>query len=210
MSRKASELSELLAQADLTLSEEQIRALLDYANLLRKWNRSFNLISATDLPHLESRHFLDSLAISEYLQGQTILDVGTGAGLPGIPLAIANPHRRFILMDSNGKKTRFLFQVKLALELDNVEIENCRVEHYQNDRQIDIVTCRAFASIPDIIRASRHLLKTRTTILAMKGRYPEEELAQLPAGFDVTAIHRLQIPAEDSERHLIEINRAVS
>jgi 16S rRNA (guanine527-N7)-methyltransferase len=84
------------------------------------------------------------------------------------------------------------------------------VEHYQNDRQIDIVTCRAFASIPDIIRASRHLLETRTTILAMKGRYPEEELAQLPAGFDVTAIHRLQIPAEDSERHLIEINRTVS
>ncbi len=210
MSGKTSGLGKLLGEIQLQLSAQQTEALQHYADLLRKWNRSFNLVSASDLTHLESRHFLDSLAVSDYLTGQTILDVGTGAGLPGIPLAIANPERHFILMDSNGKKTRFLFQVKLALGLGNVEIENCRVEHYQNERQIDIVTCRAFASIPDIIRASRHLLEAGTTILAMKGRYPEEELAQLPAGFDVTAIHRLQIPAEDSERHLIEINRAAS
>lgn len=199
-----------LAELGLTLSASQIRALLDYGELLHKWNRSYNLVSGDDLQHWQQRHLLDSLAISSFLNASPVLDVGTGAGLPGIPLAIANPEREFLLLDSNGKKTRFLFQVKLALGLDNVSIENCRVEHYQSQRQIAIVTCRAFAPIPDIIRLTEHLLSAGTTLLAMKGRYPEQELEQLPEGFTLTDWHRLQIPGEETQRHLLAITRSTS
>ena len=196
-----------LTALGLNLSAAQLDALHDYSALLRKWNRSYNLIAEDDLVHLQQRHLLDSLAVSEYLHSGPILDVGTGAGLPGIPLAIANPHRQFVLLDSNGKKTRFLFQVKLSLGLDNVQIENCRVEHYQSQQQLAIVTCRAFAPIPDIIRLTEHLLNPGTTLLAMKGRYPDQELEQLPEGFAVTGQHRLQIPGDHSQRHLVAITR---
>lgn len=202
---KSGPFAEALAELGLTLTTEQIDLLIRYAALLRKWNRSFNLVSEADLAELESRHLLDSLAISAYLQGDTVLDIGTGAGLPGIPLAIANPDRHFVLLDSNGKKTRFLFQARTDLALGNVDIENCRVEHYQSQRQIAIVTCRAFASIPDIISLSRHLIAPGTTLLAMKGRYPDEEIARLPSGFEVAATQRLKIPGNDSERHLVAV-----
>ena len=196
-----------LAELGMHLSTAQLSAFQEYSELLQKWNRSYNLIAADDLAHLHHRHLLDSLSVSAHLHDSPILDVGTGAGLPGIPLAIANPDREFVLLDSNGKKTRFLFQVKLALGLDNVRIENCRVEHYQSLQQLAIVTCRAFAPIPDIIRLTEHLLSAGTTLLAMKGRYPEQELAQLPDGYTVTGQHQLQIPGDESQRHLVCITR---
>ena len=203
MADTETELGLALKQLGLNLQSSRMQLLEQYCGLLRKWNKTFNLISTPDLAQLQSRHLLDSLAIAPYLQGKTVLDVGTGAGLPGIPLAIAEPGRDFVLMDSNGKKTRFLFQVKLALDLGNIEIENCRVEHYQSQRQIDIVTCRAFAPIPDIIRLTEHLFSPGTVLLAMKGRYPEDEVQQLPDHFELIASHRLQIPGQESERHLL-------
>lgn len=205
MSETETSLGPALEHMGLTLQASQLQSLLQYCQLLRKWNKTFNLISAPDLAQLQSRHLLDSLAINSFLSGKTVLDVGTGAGLPGIPLAIVNPERQFVLMDSNGKKTRFLFQVKLALGLDNVEIENCRVEHYQSQRQIDIVTCRAFAPIPDIIRLTEHLFSPGTVLLAMKGRYPDEEIRQLPDHCELIASHRLQVPGQESERHLLAL-----
>ena len=203
MPEKEIGLGPALDKLGLSLQPAQYVLLEQYCGLLRKWNKTFNLISTPDLAQLQSRHLLDSLAIAPFLEGKTVLDVGTGAGLPGIPLAIADPSRQFVLMDSNGKKTRFLFQVKLALALDNVEIENCRVEHYQSQRQIDIVTCRAFAPIPDIIRLTEHLFSPGTVLLAMKGRYPDEEVQQLPDHFELISSHRLQIPGQESERHLL-------
>jgi 16S rRNA (guanine527-N7)-methyltransferase len=190
----------------LNLSEEQIKSLLTYCELVEKWNRHFNLLSASDLPRMISRHVLDSLAIAKDLEGsQRILDVGTGAGLPGIPLAIALPDQRFVLLDSNSKKTRFLFQVRLALELHNVDIVNSRVELYQSPEQIDIVICRAFASLSMILRLTRHCFTAETLLLALKGRFPEQEIADLPAGFEIAYKRRLSIPGNDSERHVIAV-----
>ncbi len=210
MAAAETELQASLAALGLSPTSQQVSALQQYCDLLRKWNKTYNLISTPDLAQLDSRHLFDSLAIARYLHGETILDVGTGAGLPGIPLAIISPERQFVLMDSNGKKTRFLFQVKLALGLDNVEIENCRVEHYQSQRQIDIVTCRAFAPIPEIIRLTEHLFNPGTVLLAMKGRYPEEEVQALPDHFELLESHRLQVPGQDSERHLLVARQSVT
>jgi len=189
----------------LELDVAQLAQLEKYAQLLRKWNKTYNLVSTPDLHQLEGRHLLDSLAILPFLNGTRVLDIGTGAGLPGIPLAIAAPDKHFVLLDSNGKKTRFLFQVKLALGLDNITIENCRIEHYQSQQQIDIVTCRAFATIPEILRLTEPLFHPETVLLAMKGRYPEDELASLPDRSRLLASHKLEIPGQDSERHLLAI-----
>lgn len=198
-------LESTLPKMGLELDVAQLAQLEKYAQLLRKWNKTYNLVSTPDLHQLEGRHLLDSLAILPFLNGTRVLDIGTGAGLPGIPLAIAAPDKHFVLLDSNGKKTRFLFQVKLALGLDNITIENCRIEHYQSQQQIDIVTCRAFATIPEILRLTEPLFHPETVLLAMKGRYPEDELASLPDRSRLLASHKLEIPGQDSERHLLAI-----
>jgi 16S rRNA (guanine527-N7)-methyltransferase len=152
-------------------------------------------------------HLLDSLSINAYLYGSIIVDVCTGAGLPGIPLAIMNLEKNFLLIDSNGKKTRFLFQVKIALQLENISIVNTRIEHYQNQQQIDMVMCRAFSSLEDIVTKSQHLFGKKTKLLAMKGRYPEQELRELPAGFEVSRVIKLEIPGSETHRHFVEVIR---
>ena len=152
-----------------------------------------------------SRHLLDSLAINAHLQGSVFVDIGSGAGLPGIPLAILNPENHFILVDSNGKKTRFLFQAKTELGLANIDVENCRIEHYQSTQQIDMVMCRAFSALGDAVSKSQHLLEKEGKFLAMKGRYPEDEIAALPNCFEISKTTKLEIPGNDSERHLIEV-----
>lgn len=184
-----------------------IPQLLQYLELLNKWNRSFNLSGVTDVNDMVVLHLLDSLALSPFLRGSRLVDVGTGAGLPGIPLAILHPDKHFVLIDSNGKKTRFLFQVKVALKLGNVTIENCRIEHYQSPEQIDMVMCRAFSSLEDTVLKCEQLLQGGCTLLAMKGRFPQQEVDQLPAAFAVTAISKLGIPGNESQRHVIEISR---
>ncbi len=184
---------------------DYLDALEAYLELLQKWNRSFNLSGIKDPWQMVTRHLLDCLAVSPYLTGTRILDMGSGAGLPGIPLAIFNPERKFVLLDSNGKKTRFLFQVKLALNLTNVMVENKRVEDYQCPGQIDIVISRAFASLGKLVQLSCSATGGQGALLAMKGNYPDDEIAGLPAGFRVARAIELHVPEVRESRYLIEI-----
>ena len=197
-----------LAALDLNLNEVQQSQLLAYLNLLEKWNQAYNLSGIKDVSKMVSYHLLDSLAIAPIIDGSNILDVGTGAGLPGIPLAITFPEKQFLLLDSNGKKTRFLFQVKTELGLDNVEVFHDRVESFQCPRQIDIVLCRAFAAVGKSAEKTSHILNEHTKLLAMKGQYPDEELAVLPMAFEIIKSHELTIPGVEGSRHLLEIGRA--
>lgn len=199
------ELRQGLVELGLFATDQQLNLLLSYLLLLDKWNASFNLSGVVEINSMVSRHLLDSLAINAHLQGSVFVDIGSGAGLPGIPLAILNPENHFILVDSNGKKTRFLFQAKTELGLANIDVENCRIEHYQSTQQIDMVICRAFSALGDAVSKSQHLLEKEGKFLAMKGRYPEDEIAALPNCFEISKTTKLQIPGNDSERHLIEI-----
>lgn len=189
----------------LESSERVLNLLLQYLRLLHKWNTKFNLSGVTDIESMVSRHLLDSLSLSRFLKGTRFVDIGSGAGLPGIPLAILNPQKQFVLIDSNGKKTRFLFEVKTALDLTNISIENCRIEHYQSPQQIDMVMCRALSSLEDVVTKAQHLLSRGSVLLAMKGHYPEQEILSLPDGFEITRVVKLEIPGNQSQRHLIEV-----
>ncbi len=201
------ELTRGIQELGLKDNEPAIAKLLAYLILLQKWNSSFNLSGITDIESMVSRHILDSLSLNPYLQGETFVDIGSGAGLPGIPLAIFNPDKQFILIDSNGKKTRFLTQAKIELGLENISVENCRVEHYQSQRQIDMVMCRAFSTLEDIVSKFQPNFSENCKLLAMKGHVPENEISKLPHGFGVSRIINLRIPGSDAQRHLIEVIR---
>ncbi len=205
MEKLTQQLQAGLAQLEIEASAKQQQQLLDYLHLLHKWNSSFNLSGIKDLADMVALHLLDSLTLSKHLHGKTILDIGTGAGLPGIPLAIVNPDKHFILLDSNSKKTRFLFQVKLTLGIDNITIENNRIEHYQSGRQLDIVTCRAFSSLAKTIKMSEGLLTGACVLLAMKGTLPQQEIDEIPPGYKLVASTKVDVPGLNTERHIIEI-----
>jgi len=194
-----------LATLNLSLNSEQQGKLIQYLQLLRQWNKAYNLTAVTDPLEMVYLHLLDSLAIYPYLEGRRFIDVGTGPGLPGIPLAIADPNREFVLLDSNGKRTRFLFQVKVALSLANVQEVHGRVETYQPETLFDGVISRAFTSIADMVDKSSHLLAEAGHFYAMKGRFPENELRELEKPYTVSACHKLDVPGVDGERHLVEI-----
>ena len=179
--------------------------LLAYLQLLAKWNRAYNLTAVRDPAQMVTRHLLDSLVIAPYLSGKYLLDVGTGAGLPGVPMAIMFPERNFDLLDSNGKKARFLFQVKTGLRLDNMQVHHHRVESFQPQGRYDGVLSRAFASLVDMVSCCRHLLAPGGCFFAMKGAYPDEELEAVAALCDVRAIHRLEVPGLHEQRHLVEM-----
>lgn len=189
----------------VTVSRHQQQQLLDYLALLHKWNKAYNLTAIRDLPDMLALHLLDSLSVAPLICGERFIDVGTGPGLPGIPLAILFPERQFVLLDSNGKKTRFLFQAINSLGLSNVQEVQSRVEQYQPDRLFDGILSRAFASIVDMVLQSGHLLAENGRFYAMKGQLPQQELSALPKGFKVTASHKLDVPQVDAERYLIEI-----
>lgn len=189
----------------INLTDEQITLLLNYLQLLHKWNKAYNLTAIRGPEQMLPLHLLDSLSIIPFVQGEDILDVGTGPGLPGIPLAIFYPERKFTLMDSNGKKTRFLFQVKNELGLNNVAEIQSRVEAYQPEQSFDAITSRAFTSLSDMVEKTSHLLKKNGRFYAMKGQYPHQELRELPKHYNVVASHPLQVPSVNGERHLIEI-----
>jgi len=197
-----------IAELNLDATQVQVEQLANYAFLLEKWNRTYNLVAATNIREIAERHILDSLSIDEFLKGNHILDIGSGAGLPGIPLAIFNPGKNFTLLDSNGKKTRFLLQAKIALGLQSIDIKNIRVENYQSKDQIDMVVCRAFSSLTEIAEKAQHLLSQECKILAMKGRFPDDEINQLSKEFAVVSVVKLQVPGAESERHLVELRRA--
>ncbi|MFA5493601.1 MAG: 16S rRNA (guanine(527)-N(7))-methyltransferase RsmG [Porticoccaceae bacterium] len=198
-------LREGLTSLGLTLDDRQVELLLRYLGLLGKWNRAYNLTAVDDPLDMVSRHLLDSLAIAPYLAGERFIDVGTGPGLPGIPLAIALPDKQFTLLDSNGKRVRFLFQVKTELGLGNVSEVQARAESYRAEAPFDGVISRAYSAIEMMVASTAALLADGGRFYAMKGRYPVGELSALAKPYNVTGTHRLQVPGIDGERHLIEI-----
>jgi 16S rRNA (guanine527-N7)-methyltransferase len=190
----------------LQLPVDAVGRLLDYLALLERWNAAYNLTAIRDPAEMVTRHLLDALAILPYVQGDTVADLGTGPGLPGIPLAIAAPGRQLLLVDSNGKKVRFLREAIRTLKLEGVRAVQSRVEDVEG--QFDCVTARAFASLADMLAWGGHLLAPQGIWLAMKGKAPDEELPGVPAAFVVRSIHPLRVPGlETSERHLVVLGR---
>jgi len=180
--------------------------LLDYVRLLAKWNRVYNLTAVREPLEMVHRHLLDSLVVLPHLhklQPKRVLDVGTGGGLPGIPLALLSPQTDFVLLDSNSKKTRFVQQAVVELGLRNVEVVHARVEQYHPDVPFDVVISRAFSSLREMVEKAGTYGGNEGVLLAMKGAWPEQELADLPAGFMLRESQRLQVPGLDEERHLI-------
>jgi len=190
----------------IDVSDEQFESLLAYLALLQKWNKAYNLTAIRDEAGMVALHLLDSLAVHPAVADvQRIIDVGTGPGLPGIVLAIMNRDKDFTLLDSNGKKTRFLFQAKTALGLTNVTIVNDRVEAYNPEQPFDMIVSRAFASLADMTGWCHHLRAENGCFLAMKGQYPQQEIDDLQGQFVVEATTELQIPGVEGQRHLLRL-----
>jgi 16S rRNA (guanine527-N7)-methyltransferase len=196
------------AQLGLSLSAAQQAALLRYLELLQKWTRVYNLTAIRDPQRMLSHHVLDSLAIVPYLREGRVLDVGSGAGLPGIPVAIARPDLAVTLLDSSQKKAAFMQQAIAELNLKNAQVACARLQNWPAPQAFDLITSRAFADLSEFVRQSEHLLAPGGVFLAMKGQRPEDEISRLPAAFSVKAIHRLSVPGVDAERHLVEVERA--
>lgn len=186
-------------------SDDIQNQLLRYLEMLEKWNRVFNLTAVREAKEMVFRHILDSLSVNTYLHGHRILDVGTGAGLPGIPLAIVNPDKKFVLLDSNSKKTRFLTQTIFELKIPNVEVVHSRAEVYHPETCFDSIISRAFASIKVMLATTQHLICKHGHFLAMKGVYPEEEIQDIPEEFTMLGVHTLKIKGLDAERCLVVI-----
>ena len=195
-------LGELIAQTPLEISELQQNQLVEYVLLLNKWNKAYNLTSVRNPNDMLIKHIVDSLVVSPHLIGKNFIDVGTGPGLPGIPLAISNPDKHFVLLDSLGKRIRFLTQVKAQLKLDNITLVQSRVEEYQPELKLDGVISRAFASMEDMVNWCNHLIDVNKHFFALKGLYPQEEIAALNDSVRVSAIEQLEVPQLDGDRHL--------
>jgi len=202
------QLSEKLHKAinamQLQVSYVQVDLLLDYVGMLFKWNKAYNLTAIRQIEDMLHRHIVDSLSVVKHIEGNRFVDVGTGGGLPGIVLAIMYPEKSFTLLDSNGKKTRFLFQVKAELGLGNVDVVNKRVEQFQPTQLFDGIISRAFSSLQQMYHWTHHLLAENGCFFAMKGVYNQSEIDELPAGLNCTS-RDLFVPNEEGERHLVII-----
>ncbi|WP_460804443.1 16S rRNA (guanine(527)-N(7))-methyltransferase RsmG [Microbulbifer agarilyticus] len=199
-------------QLQLALTGEQQNKLLAYLDLFARWNAAYNLSAVRDPAEMLERHIIDSLSVVNLCGTSSedltpLIDVGSGGGLPGIPLAIIHPERPISLLDSNGKKSRFQFQVASQLKLANINVVNQRVEAYQPENLYAGVVSRAFASLQDMVQGSEHLLAPAGRFYAMKGKIPEDELSALPKGIKVEQVHPLRVPGCDAERHLIVLAR---
>lgn len=192
----------------LDLSDKQQQQLVDYVLLMDKWNKAYNLTSVRDPKQMMVKHILDSLAIVPFLDGDNIIDVGTGPGLPGMPLAIAFPDKSFTLLDSLGKRVRFMTQCVHTLGLTNVTPVQSRVEEHNGDTPYDIVLSRAFASLKDMLHWCQHLVDSEGKFLALKGQYPAEEIAELGDNFAVTHSVKLTVPGLEGERHLLTVQKS--
>ncbi|SFQ14104.1 16S rRNA (guanine(527)-N(7))-methyltransferase RsmG [Pseudomonas borbori] len=210
-SKHAEELAQGALELGVEVSPKQQEQLLAYLALLIKWNKAYNLTAVRDPDEMVSRHLLDSLSVQPFVldAGDNWLDVGSGGGMPGIPLAILFPERRFTLLDSNGKKTRFLTQVKLELKLANLEVIHSRVEAFTPPQPFSGIVSRAFSSLEDFANWTRHLGDGQSQWLAMKGVHPDDELQALPADFRLAATHVLKVPGCQGQRHLLILRRSV-
>jgi 16S rRNA (guanine527-N7)-methyltransferase len=180
--------------------------LLKLVDELELGNAQFNLTAIRDRSSMLSKHILDSLTLQRYLHGMRVADVGTGAGFPGMPLAIVNPRRRFALVEATGKKARFVEQTVLRLRCGNVQVVHARAENYKPFELFDTVVARALAPLADFAAYAGHLCAPGGRLLAMKGKRPDEEISALPKSFRVLAVHRLKVPGLDDERHLVELS----
>jgi 16S rRNA (guanine527-N7)-methyltransferase len=191
-----------MASLNLNVTDHQVNQLLAFIKLIEKWNKAYNLTAIRDMQEMARLHILDSLAILPHVEGKRVIDIGTGAGLPGIPLAICLPETGFTLLDSNAKKTRFVQQVVLELKLKNVEVCHSRAENFHPEKAYDAVLTRAFASLPDIVKLTAHLLGKGGVLLAMKGQSLDAELEQIAGKKSVIPV---SVPGADVERCLVRI-----
>ena len=201
-------LLESLAAMDLPRDDTRVAQWLGYLELLAKWNQAYNLTAVRDPGEMLTRHLLDSLAMAPHWTQHELADMGAGAGLPGLPLAILHPQRRVVLIESNGKKTRFMREVKRSLGLDRVEVIESRAEAYRPPAPLVAATARAVAPISELAGWCRDWLAPGGRLLAMKGPGHAEELTTLPAGYSLVAVHPLTVPGLDGERVLVELQRA--
>jgi 16S rRNA (guanine527-N7)-methyltransferase len=199
-------LTSLLKAATISLSDQQKNQLVGYVEMLHKWNKAYNLTSVRDPEQMLIRHIMDSIVVEPHLQGSRFIDVGTGPGLPGVPLAIVRPDAHFTLLDSLGKRIRFLKQVQHELKLVNIEPVQSRVEDFPAEPPFDGVISRAFASLNDMLNWCHHLPGEKGQFYALKGVVPDDELATLPAGFAVDRVVKLAVPQLEGERHLIVVS----
>ncbi|MDW6002420.1 16S rRNA (guanine(527)-N(7))-methyltransferase RsmG [Vibrio mangrovi] len=208
MGTLAARLEQLIAQTDLIVSEQQLALLIGYVELLDKWNKAYNLTSVRHPEDMLVKHIMDSIVVSPHLPGKNFIDVGTGPGLPGIPLAIMNPDKCFTLLDSLGKRIRFIKQVIYELNIHNVTPVQSRVEDFQPEDKFDGVLSRAFASMVDMVNWCHHLPKDDEGVfLALKGQIPHDEIDLLPEWCSVIDIQSLAVPELEGERHLVILSR---
>lgn len=203
----ARQLAQGAGELGLELPEETQHRLLGYLALLRKWNKTYNLTAVRETSRMVGEHVLDCLAVLPHLNAATLLDVGSGAGLPGIPLALAAPRLKVTLLDSSHKKAAFLTQAKIQLGLDNVEVVCERVENWRPGREFEIVISRALSDLAEFVALAGRHVAPGGRLAAMKGRYPDEELAQLPAGWRMQRAIPLTVPGQRAQRHLLLLAR---
>ena len=192
----------------IALVPAQAAALLRLISELREWNQRFNLTGITDPVDMVRKHLLDSLSVQPYLRGTRIADVGTGAGFPGLPLAVINPERQFALIEATGKKARFVRHAADVMELKNVEVIPARSEDWRGPSPYDCVLTRALGKLAEFVRVAGHLCAPGGRLLAMKGRHPDSEIAALPSGWRAVAVHDVRIPGLPAARCIVELGRA--
>lgn len=200
-------LDRLLAQTSLVLSDEQKTQLVAFVALLNKWNKAYNLTSVRDPNEMLIKHIMDSLVVSPYLQGERFIDVGTGPGLPGIPLAIANPDKQFVLLDSLGKRITFIKNAVRELGLNNVVPVQSRVEEFDAEQGFDGVLSRAFASLNDMVNWCYHLTNDKGQFYALKGQYHATELSEIAQPIELVEVMPLTVPELIGERHLVLLRK---
>lgn len=201
-------LNRALSDNQLSLTEETKQKLVQYLELMLTWNRVFNLTAITDPKEMVYLHLIDSLLVAPYLHGTQLLDIGTGAGLPGIPLAILHPEHHWTLLDKNNKKTRFLTQTVATLGLKNVTVAHTRGEDFQPPHRFDSILSRAFGTLRLFVETTAHSLADEGMLIAMKGKYPQDELNEVPDTFKVIDIIPVTMQGMAIERHIIRLMRA--